>query len=87
MKCYVLKFIFYLLTAEQNEQQMSKSSKKELYDKILVPTMTYGSGVELSVRSLQREKKVILFKMTCLRSIVDLTRGDKINIIYIYIFF
>ena len=51
--------------------------KRELYERVIVPTVTYGS--ELWGMRVAERQKVNVFEMKCLRSMAGVTRMDRIR--------
>ena len=56
---------------------MGMNVKKVLYEKVIVPTVTYGS--ELWGMKEKERKKLNVFEMRCLRSMCGVSRWDRIR--------
>ena len=58
-------------------RSLSMDAKKCLYEKVIVPTVTYGAET-WSVREAER-KRLDVFEMRCLRSMVGVTLMDRVR--------
>ena len=54
------------------EKSIFREVKRELYERVVIPTIVYGS--ETWSLSSQERRKIEVFKMTCLRNIFGMRR-------------
>jgi len=60
-----------------NSKSMSMEAKRGLYESVIVPTVLYGA--ETWCLSAAERKKVDVFEMKCLRSMLGVTRRDRVR--------
>jgi hypothetical protein len=60
-----------------NSNQISTSSKMQLYNSLILPILMYGS--ETWTMKKEDENRLLVFEMTCLRKILGVTKLDKIR--------
>ena len=58
-------------------RSLSRNAKRCLYERVIVPTVTYGAET-WSMREAER-KRLEVFEMRCLRSMVGVTRMDRVR--------
>ena len=58
------------------ENIISREVKRELYERVLIPTMAYGFETWLSA---QERRKLEVFEMMCLRNISSIRRVDRVR--------
>ena len=56
---------------------ISREVKRELYERVVIPTVVYGS--ETWSLSAQERRKIELFEMMCLRNICGIRRVDRMR--------
>ena len=59
------------------ENTISREVKRELYERVVVPTMVYGS--ETWSLSAQEKRKIEAFEMMCLRKVCGIRRVDRVR--------
>ena len=59
------------------ENMISRKVKRELYGKVVIPTVVYGS--ETWSLSAQERRKVEVFEMMCLRNIYGIRSVDRVR--------
>ena len=56
---------------------LSREVKLELYERVVIPTVVYGS--EMWSLSASERRKIEVFEMMCLRNICDIRRVDRVR--------
>ena len=59
------------------ENMISREVKRELYERVVIPTVVYGS--ETWSLSAQERRKIEVFEMMCLRNICGIRRVDRVR--------
>ena len=59
------------------ENMISRELKREVYERVVIPTMVYGS--ETWSLSAQERRKIEVFEMMCLRNIYGIRRVDRVR--------
>ena len=59
------------------ESIISSEVKRELYERVVIPTVVYGS--ETWVLSTQWRRKIEIFEMVCLKNICGIRRVDRVR--------
>ena len=59
------------------ENMISREAKRYLYEKVVIPTVVYGS--ETWSLSAQKRREIEVFGMMCLRSICGTRRVDRVR--------
>ena len=55
---------------------ISREVKRELYERVVIPTVVYGS--KTWSLSAQERRKIEVFEMMCLRNICGIRRVDRV---------
>ena len=58
------------------ENVISREVKRKLYERVVIPTMVYGSKTWLSA---QERRKIQVLEILCLRNICGITRVDRVR--------
>ena len=56
---------------------ISREVKRELYERVVIPTVVYGS--ETWLLSAQERRKLQVFEMMCLSNICGIRRVDRVR--------
>ena len=56
---------------------MSREVKRELYERVVIPTVVYGS--ETWSLGIQERRKIEVFQMMCLRHMCGISRVDRVR--------
>ena len=59
------------------ENMIFREVKRELYERVVIPTVVYGS--ETWSLSAQERRKIEVFEMMCLRNICGLRRVNRVR--------
>ena len=57
---------------------ISRQVKRELYERVVIPTVVYGSDMG-SLLSAQEKRKIGVFEMMCLRNKCGIRRVDRVR--------
>ena len=69
--------VWGMMAKIRKENMIFRKVKRELYERVLIPTVVYGS--EMRSLSAQEGRKTELFEMMCLRNICGIRRIDRVR--------
>ena len=58
------------------ENMISRKVKRELYERVVIQTVVYGSE---TIISAQERRRIELFEMMCLRNICGIRRVERVR--------